>query len=231
MYVRYKLIEQYYRDHMSPVSSKILSRNLISLWLGWIACFGLSIVANFQETNVFRVHMVGAMTAFTFGLLYIWLHSLLSFQMVNVVNSIHTARFRLFLSCVMTFSYVTTMVCGPMAFRKFHGDDPTNWKWNDGGYKLHLTSTVAEWISAMCLDFFILTFVREMHSISLSSPRVTFLVDSLSVNETYVNDSDRIEILRNTSRHSFAVQNEPSLVHSSGRHQQFTASASQVVVH
>lgn len=57
IYVRYKQVEQYYRDHMSPESTKILSRNMIALWLGWISAFGLSIVANFQETNVFRVHM------------------------------------------------------------------------------------------------------------------------------------------------------------------------------
>lgn len=126
IYVRYKQIEQHYRDHMSPECSKILSRNWVSLWLGWVASFGLSIVANFQETNVFRVHMVGAMTAFTFGVLYSWLQTLMSFNMVGVVNGLHVARIRLVLSIIMSCSYLTSMVCGPMAFRQFHGKDPTS---------------------------------------------------------------------------------------------------------
>ena len=58
MYVRYKQVEQYYRDHLSPESSRILAANVWSLWIGWVSAFGLSIVANFQETSVFRVHMV-----------------------------------------------------------------------------------------------------------------------------------------------------------------------------
>jgi len=235
MYVRYKQIEQYYRDHLSPESSKILSRNLVSLWLGWIASFGLSIVANFQETNVFRVHMVGAMTAFTFGTLYSWLQTIMSFRMVGVVNGLRVARIRFGLSMVMTCSYMTSMVCGPMAFKQFHGQDPTNWKWDDGGYQLHLTSTVAEWISCLSLDFFIITFVREMHSITLSSPRVTFLIESLSGPDNVYNDNDQIEILRgahgrptHSSRRSLHVQDEILAV-STGR--QFSASASQVVIH
>lgn len=52
---------------------------------------------------------------------------------------------------------------------------------NDGGWDLHIISTVCEWISAFSLDFFILTFAREFHSISLTSPRVMFVVERLSL--------------------------------------------------
>jgi hypothetical protein len=42
------------------------------LYLGWIGAFGISIVANFQETAVFRVHLTGALMAFGVGSAYLW---------------------------------------------------------------------------------------------------------------------------------------------------------------
>jgi hypothetical protein len=52
---------------------------------------------------------------------------------------------------------------------------------DEGGWVLHIISTICEWVSALSLDFFILTFVREMHQISLSSPRVMFVIESVSL--------------------------------------------------
>ena len=127
VYVRYKQIEQYYRDHLSHDSSRIMSINWIGLWVGCISAFGLSIVANFQETNVFRVHMTGAMMCFGFGVVYAWLQTVMSFKMIPLVNSLKVAHFRLFLSLVMTCTFLTSSVCGPMAFKQFHGADPRKW--------------------------------------------------------------------------------------------------------
>jgi len=231
VYVRYKQIEQYYRDHLSPLSSRILSKNIVSLWFGWGSAFGLSVVANFQESNVFRVHMVGAMMAFGFGNLYSWLQTIMSFQMIPIVNTICVARFRLCLSMIMTCTFFMSSICGPMAFKQFNGKDPTNWHYEDGGWPLHVVSTIAEWTSAMCLDFYILTFVREMHSISLSSPRVMFVIDSLSVqtpDNSYTND-DTVEIIRSSTRRGQTPNLDQSLQVSVGR--QFTSSASQVIIH
>ena len=143
--------------------------------------------------------MVGAILAFGFGVLYSWLQTIMSFKMIPLVNTKHVACLRLVLSMIMTCTFATSSVCGPMAFRRFHGKDPTVWNrkfdrtsfrsWrvtgsnsgNDGGWDLHIASTVCEWISALSLDFFILTFAREFHSISLTSPRVMFVVERLSL--------------------------------------------------
>lgn len=181
VYVRYKQIEQYYRDHLSPESSRIMSLNWIGLWIGCVSAFGLSIVANFQETNVFRVHMVGAIMCFGFGVMYAWIQTAMSFKMIPLVNSRGVAVFRAVLATIMTCTFMTSSVCGPMAFKRFQGSDPTRWRPWDGGWDLHITSTVCEWVSAMSLDVFILTYVREMHLISLSSPRVMFVIESLTI--------------------------------------------------
>ena len=128
VYVRYKQIEQHYRDQLSPNSRQNLRANWYSMCLGFISSFGLSVVANFQETNVFRVHMIGAMLAFGFGVMYAWSQTYMSFNMIPLVNSKSMAYCRLFLSILMTCTFTTSSICGPMAFRRFNGKDPTNWR-------------------------------------------------------------------------------------------------------
>lgn len=46
------------------------SWNTASKWCGAIACLGMSIVANFQETSVVVMHFLGALGAFGVGSFY-----------------------------------------------------------------------------------------------------------------------------------------------------------------
>lgn len=50
--------------------SIVKKSNKLSISFGCIACLGLSIVANFQETNAMEVHLTGAGMAFGIGSLY-----------------------------------------------------------------------------------------------------------------------------------------------------------------
>ena len=61
---------------------------------------------------------------------------------------------------------------GQISIHHFHGHDPTNWKPEDGGYKTHIISSVAEWIAAMALDFFILSFTQEFQTFTIQTPRI-----------------------------------------------------------
>lgn len=64
----------------------------------------------------------------------------------------------------------------------------------DGGWDLHIISTICEWTSALSLCTFILTYTREMHCISLSSPRVMFVIENVSIpnqDQTWVGDVDQ----------------------------------------
>lgn len=56
---------------------------------------------------------------------------------------------------------------GQISIHNFHGKDPTNWKPSDSGYLTHVISSTSEWIAAMGLDFFILTYAREFQVIFL----------------------------------------------------------------
>lgn len=70
IYVRFRQIAELYRNHSS--SANIVRLNRVGLCLGSLAALGISIVANFQETNVFFVHIAGALVAFGLGTAYLW---------------------------------------------------------------------------------------------------------------------------------------------------------------
>jgi len=223
IYVRYKQIEQYYRDNLSPESTKIFCRNRIALICGLTSAIGLSMVANFRELELFKIHMVGATMAFGFGTVYCWLQTIMSFKMHPLVNTQLMAGFRLFLTILMTGTFATSCICGPLAMKYFHGKDPTNWQPDDGAFGLHLTATVCEWITAMSLNFFVLSYVEELKKISMTTPKVLFIIeemDNRSNDGTGVDgDDDTVAIIHaslpsNLRSAELAIHSSPaSIIH------------------
>ena len=85
-YIKYKQVADFYRSH---TDKKMLKRiNNVSLIIGLIGALGVrqvrsrsyvldcldySLVANFQETSVRSVHMIGAFSSFGGGTIYLWL--------------------------------------------------------------------------------------------------------------------------------------------------------------
>lgn len=73
------------------------------------------------------------------------------------------------------------------------------WKPTDKGYVPHVIAAFAEWTTMFCLNFFLLSYTREMHKISLSSPKVFITVDNVNIisdqneSEFYQNE-DQVEI-------------------------------------
>lgn len=173
IYIRFKQVEQYYRDDLTTQSSKIFRINRFALAFGLMSALGLSVVANFREIELFKIHLVGAIMAFGCGAIYCWLQTVLSFYMEPLVNTIRMAYWRMFLSVMISVTFLTTCVMGQLSIHHFHGKDPTNWKPEDGGYETHIISTIAEWIAAMALDFFILSFTKEFQTFSIQTPRIS----------------------------------------------------------
>ncbi|XP_077519442.1 DNA damage-regulated autophagy modulator protein 2-like [Amblyomma americanum] len=196
VYVRYKEVEQYYRDHLSQESPRVLRMNTAGLWLGWVSSLGVSIVANFQETEVLYVHLCGAMLAVGGSTAYTWVNTLMSFRMHPLVNTRLMAWIRLFLSVVATVAFVSTAITAPMSIHRFHGKDRTKWRPEDGGYHLHVASTASEWILVFAVDVYLLTFVKELRQICLISPKVQFLAEGaqLSSSSDVYHTQDHLEI-------------------------------------
>lgn len=66
IYIRYLQIKEVINDSNGDYHNL----NKINLMFGYCAALGLSVVANFQETNQITVHWTGAVCAFGGGALY-----------------------------------------------------------------------------------------------------------------------------------------------------------------
>lgn len=62
IYIRYRQIA-HVTDHHEALKELVDKINKRGLYIGLISCYGISIVANFQETNVRLMHYVGAFSA------------------------------------------------------------------------------------------------------------------------------------------------------------------------
>merc|ERR1712179_880900 len=62
----------------------------------------------------------------------------------------------------------------------YHGDDPTKWDPDDGGWSWHVLSTVSEWVMALALDLTFLSLVMEFKKIGLDEPRIIVHVDTVN---------------------------------------------------
>ncbi|XP_037388301.1 DNA damage-regulated autophagy modulator protein 2b isoform X1 [Pygocentrus nattereri] len=187
MYVRYKQVQA-----LTDFEQKRLVRlNTVGLLLGCISSFGMCVVANFQKTTVFSLHMVGAVLTFGVGALYVLSQTAMSFCMQPLVHSKSMFWTRLTL-CVWTFSSIISMfVSSLIMYSSLPGVDvPKKLHWNptDPGYAAHLASTVSEWSLAFSFISFFLTYIRDFKKINLRAEaelQSSTLHDSAHYNYTY----------------------------------------------
>ncbi|XP_030764135.1 DNA damage-regulated autophagy modulator protein 2-like [Sitophilus oryzae] len=71
--VRFKQVQIFCENLPEKTKTSILKLNKTSLWFGFASCFGLVLVASFQETNLMWVHMLGAGNVYGGGCIYQWL--------------------------------------------------------------------------------------------------------------------------------------------------------------
>lgn len=178
VYVRFKEVEQFFREQLIT-STRVFRLNTGALYLGWGSAFCMSLVANFRESEIIQVHMVGAFGTFTLGIIYAWIQTAISFKMAPLLNNDKRLPiFRAVLCSIMSVTYVTLTVFGSIAFRQFKGSDPLKWGEDDGGYGFHIASTVSEWTMAIFMCVFILTFMHDFKRISLTTPEIVFMIEA-----------------------------------------------------
>uniref|UniRef100_U5ESK3 Putative conserved plasma membrane protein n=1 Tax=Corethrella appendiculata TaxID=1370023 RepID=U5ESK3_9DIPT len=174
IYIRYRQIDEYSIIH-SDVRRCVGRKNIIGLWIGITSCLGISIVANFQETNVRIVHFVGAFLCFGAGTIYFWLQAIISYYLQPYSGSMLKAHIRLMLSVICTIFFIVASVTGVISHIRFKGSDPRKWYPSDGGWYYHVASTISEWIVATAFCFYIITFTEEFKIISLDHPPLQFI--------------------------------------------------------
>ncbi|XP_071349660.1 DNA damage-regulated autophagy modulator protein 2b [Trachinotus anak] len=166
VYVRYKQVQA-----LTGSDRLRLHRlNCCGLLLGWISSFGMCVVANFQKTTLFSMHLVGAVLTFGVGALYILVQTLLSFNMQPHVHSKTIYLVRLGLGVWTMCSIISMFVSSVIMYSSLPGVDVSHklhWIPGETGYTAHIVSTVSEWSLAFSFISFFLTYIRDFQKIHL----------------------------------------------------------------
>ncbi|XP_067855344.1 DNA damage-regulated autophagy modulator protein 1 isoform X1 [Heptranchias perlo] len=159
MYVRYKLLKTL--NKRKPSINPQL--NIAALACGALGCFGMCIVANFQETALAPVHDVGALLSFVMGTVYLVLQTCISFKMMPYYHSRLVCGFRAALSIVSVIATIPMIVCYFLS-----RNSSLHWKPEEKGYGYHAASAVCEWLVAFSFNFFFLTYIRDFQGFTIN---------------------------------------------------------------
>lgn len=167
IYIRYMQVDQYSRDR-----PKLKSPNSVCLFFGILSSIGISVVANFQEKNVFTVHIVGAIMAFGSGIVYAWIQTWISYKLHPYETGLCICHMRLVFSFLATASFIVMEVFTVLAHRKFHGDNPSKWNPGDGGWTEHVIASSSEWALGLLILLYLSSFAYEFKSRSITPPQL-----------------------------------------------------------
>ena len=126
IYIRYRQILKLL-DHHPDLGFSICKYNKVGLVFGFLSCLGISVVGNFQETNVRPVHFVGAFCCFGFGTLYFWIQAFISYIIRPYSGSLLKAHIRLGMAIICTVLFFVASVTGIISHILFKGQDPRKW--------------------------------------------------------------------------------------------------------
>lgn len=178
IYVRYRQVLELYGHH-PDLGENILKYNKIAAVFGIASCIGISIVGNFQETNVRIVHFIGAFICFGSGTMYFWGQAFISYMIQPFSGTKLKAHLRLAMAVACTIFFILLSITGVISHILFNGSDPRKWYPSDGGWHYHVTSSISEWIVATIFCFYILTFSHEFRDVHLDHPQMTLLPYSI----------------------------------------------------
>lgn len=166
VYVRYKQVEAL----TSQDQIRLVRLNLVGLLLGLISSFGMCVVANFQKTTLFSMHLVGAVLTFGVGALYILVQTVLSNCMQPHVHSKSTFLVRSGIAVWTLCSIISMFVSSVIMYSSLPGVDVAqklHWTPGETGYTAHIISTISEWSLAFSFISFFLTYIRDFQKITL----------------------------------------------------------------
>ncbi|CAL8106864.1 unnamed protein product [Calicophoron daubneyi] len=140
----------------------------LTLGFGFVAALGISIVANFQETTVNVVHLIGALMTFGFGTVYCACVSHASRVYLGAPRWLWILRS--ILSFIDAVCFVITIAFIYLAGVTHH--PPEKWDPDEPGYLFHSISVSCEWFMAACFIAFFFTMIYELRDYTLDSVKV-----------------------------------------------------------
>ncbi|XP_045175779.2 DNA damage-regulated autophagy modulator protein 2-like isoform X1 [Mercenaria mercenaria] len=157
----------------------LLHLNTAAFITGLLTIFGVSLVGNFQETNILVVHLLGAFLAFAVGFVYMILQTIISCKSVSFKipgNSLFIRRLRIAL-CVadlvlLILLSIMTLVAGSKG--PGEGIEVYDWTASHPGYAEHLVATISEWLVAFITVIYFATFYKEFKQFRMKPPEVIY---------------------------------------------------------
>ncbi|XP_048729265.2 DNA damage-regulated autophagy modulator protein 1-like [Ostrea edulis] len=183
IFVRYKLVQ----SMIQPGELSISRRNKCALVVGALSSFGLSLVANFQETSVEIVHLIGAGSVLCFGVIYSFLQTSISYKMYPDYNGRRICAIRLVISVISLIGFITSFTSAAISRKQGHPENRMKWKPTDGGFAAHITSTISEWVTASTFLCFFFTYVKDFRKIKMG---IVARVQVSHLDESYVTYDD-----------------------------------------
>ncbi|KAK0079490.1 hypothetical protein PV325_001207 [Microctonus aethiopoides] len=175
VYVRYAQIKEFSSAYqLSAFWSKL---NTTALAIGLLSSLGMSITGNFQETSNLIVHLIGAVICFGGGTIYIWLQAIYSIRLNRLGCSPLITNLRVVLSIFCTICFFVVFITAALAAKDYNGNNPMKWLKDDGGWEMHMISSATEWLCAIAICIYILSFTYEFREIQLSYPKVMYKAD------------------------------------------------------
>ncbi|XP_073700527.1 DNA damage-regulated autophagy modulator protein 2-like [Garra rufa] len=166
MYVRFKQLQAL----VDSEDTRLNRLNRIGFVLGCASSLGMCVVANFQKTTVFSMHLVGAILTFGVGALYILVQTALSYLMQPHIHSKSVFWTRLSV-CFWTFTSIICMfVSSVVMYSTLSGTEVNkklHWTPGEPGYTPHIVSTISEWSLALSFISFFFTYIRDFKKINL----------------------------------------------------------------
>ncbi|XP_048879871.1 DNA damage-regulated autophagy modulator protein 2-like [Brienomyrus brachyistius] len=166
IYVRYKQVQAL----VDQEESTLHILNQVGLVLGWLSSFGMCVVANFQKTTLFSMHLVGAVLTFGIGALYILVQTLLSYRMQPRLHGKGIFWVRLVVGIWTITSIISMFVSSVIMYSSLPGvnvEKKLHWIPGETGYTPHIVSTISEWSLAFSFISFFLTYIRDFQKITL----------------------------------------------------------------
>ncbi|KAI4458292.1 fasting-inducible integral membrane protein tm6p1-related [Holotrichia oblita] len=163
IYYRYLLIKHTVEIYsLQPIVTRM---NKSSVWIGFTAVLGVSIISNFQKKTASTTHFLGVMMAFGLGSIYKILHIILSIILYPKIGSKLIIGVRIAITCVCGTCLIMCAIFGYISFNQYNGKNVSRWLPQERGYTYHVISTVSEWITAIPVLLFLVTYAYEFKDI------------------------------------------------------------------
>ncbi|KAH3727651.1 DNA damage-regulated autophagy modulator protein 2-like isoform X3 [Dreissena polymorpha] len=177
IYIRYSHILYHFRS--VPGRMGLLRLNTAAYIIGLLTVLGVSIVGNFQETNVIGVHLLGAFMGFVVGFVYFVLQTVISYKVRDTDipgNTPNIRKFRVLLNVIDFIFLVLAATLSPISKTLGPGPGVNRLKWtaHHPGYPEHLVATISEWLVAFTSVTYFATFYTEFKHFRVKAPEIVY---------------------------------------------------------